>query len=312
MNSIAIICPGQGAQSANLLSSLPFTRRGNKVCEQVLQDGGISDPELVDWLAKPESAPGKCFQNRYAQPFICLYHAMIWAELSPLLPKPAMVVGYSLGELSACHCAGALDAPTLLSLAAGRACCMDQANPFSGACMVAVTGIPSPALTAVCTHFGAYPAIVFSDKHQVLGCHSEHTETLVSALTQKGASEVRILDVSVPSHTPFLDSAVGPFRSLLNQAPVSKPAASLLSASDASRLLSREQIVEKVPAQINSPLRWDLVMARIHSSAPKAILELGPGSQLSKAFLREHPSVETRAVSEFRSFEGIVRWVERL
>lgn len=310
MSDIAVICSGQGAQSAELLSSLPFTQRGNSIRDQVLQECTLTDPELRKWLKKPESAPERCFQNRYAQPFICLYHAMVWAELVPLLSGSTLITGYSLGELSACHCASFFDAVTLVSLAEARARCMDEATPFSGNCMIAVTGIREDAIKEICNRFSAHIAIVLSETHWVLGCHATQTEAIAQALRQENMGEIRILDVGIPSHTPFLTSATQAFRERLSQVPMSRPRCVLLSACDASRLFSREQILEKVPAQISQPLRWDLVMARIQSSAPKAVLEIGPGTQLSKTLLREHPYIEVRAISEFRSFDGVLKWIE--
>jgi [acyl-carrier-protein] S-malonyltransferase len=40
-------------------------------------------------------------------------------------------------------------------------------------------------------------------------------------------------------------------------------------------------------------------------------LELGPGASLSRMLRTRHPDLPCRSVSEFRSIEGIVAWVER-
>jgi [acyl-carrier-protein] S-malonyltransferase len=40
-------------------------------------------------------------------------------------------------------------------------------------------------------------------------------------------------------------------------------------------------------------------------------LELGPGAALSRMLRTRHPDIACRSVSEFRSLDGIVGWLER-
>ncbi len=92
-------------------------------------NSGCLSPEATAWLINSKANPSLIYQDHYAQPLLCLFQAMVWAELSDRLPTPQFVTGYSLGELSAYGCAGALVPKDVIDLATTRANLMDAARP---------------------------------------------------------------------------------------------------------------------------------------------------------------------------------------
>jgi [acyl-carrier-protein] S-malonyltransferase len=40
-------------------------------------------------------------------------------------------------------------------------------------------------------------------------------------------------------------------------------------------------------------------------------LELGPGAALSRMLRKRHPDIAARSVADFRTLDGIRRWLER-
>jgi len=52
----------------------------------------------------------------------------VWAVIGPLLPRPLVVAGYSVGELASWDVAGLMDAKTVLNLAVARSAAMDGAT----------------------------------------------------------------------------------------------------------------------------------------------------------------------------------------
>ena len=128
MSSFAVLCSGQGGQAPDLFERFPFAEKGRSVQQQVLDSGCLS-PEVTAWLKNPGARPSLIYQAHYAQPLLCLFQAMVWAELSDRLPRPQFVAGYSLGELSAYGCAGALAPKDTIDLATARAHFMDTAAP---------------------------------------------------------------------------------------------------------------------------------------------------------------------------------------
>ncbi len=302
MSQFAILCSGQGAQSPDLFTRFPFGEKGLALKQRVL-DAGCLEPEVAAWLANPAANPRAVFQNHFSQPLLCLFQAMIWTELAPLLPAPDMIAGYSLGELSAYGCAGALTPEELVRLAGLRARLMDSAGPRGG--LVAVTGLP-PSVAAA--QEGGHLAIVISEDHCVIGCNAGHAEALEKNLRAAGAHDVILLAVTVASHTPLLDAAVEPFRQALQAAVWKAPKTPVLAGINAAKVMRREQMEQWLPEQIHQTIRWDRIQQRMAESNCRVVLELGPGNQL--AHMAAATGAEARSVDEFRSPEGVAAWVE--
>ncbi len=127
MSSFAVLCSGQGGQTPDLFERFPFAEKGRSVKQEVLDSGCLS-PEVTQWLKNSRADPNLIYQDHYAQPLLCLFQAMVWAELSDRLPTPQFVAGYSLGELSAYGCAGVLAPKDTIDLATTRSHLMDTAT----------------------------------------------------------------------------------------------------------------------------------------------------------------------------------------
>jgi len=301
----AVICSGQGDQAPDLFARFPFTEKGLAVRARVVAAGCLA-PDVAARLEHPERSPADIFLNRFSQPLICLYQAMVWAELS--LPTPDFFAGYSLGELSAYGCAGALRPEDVVRLAGGRARAMDAAGAGE---LVAVVGLDVEKVEAAIGGQGGHLAIVLGATHCVVGCPPHLADALRGALVAAGASETVLLPVSVPSHTPILDDAVAPFREVLAGVPWAPPAAPILAGVSGEKVFTRPQMLELLPEQIHRTVRWDFVSQRLVESGCRVVLELGPGCQLAHAFLSVAHGAEARSCDEFRSADGISEWVRR-
>lgn len=300
MSQLAIVCSGQGAQTPDLFTRFPFTEKGLALRQRIL-DARCLDPEVLDWLADPSCDPSAVFQNHFSQPLICLYQAMVWTEIADLLPAPAMIAGYSLGELTAYFCAGAISSEDVVQLAGIRAREMDAAGPRGK--LIAVTGL-SPARASSLD--GALLAIVISEDHCVIGCPADRAESLARDLLDAGARDAVVLAVTVPSHTALLDGAVEPFRSALQQVAWQDLKTPVLAGISAAKVMRREQMEQVLPEQIHHTVRWDRIQQRFQESGCRVVLELGPGNQL--AHMAVACGIEARGVDEFRSAEGIAEW----
>lgn len=300
MSQFAILCSGQGAQTPELFSSFPFGEKGLSVKHRILEAGCLP-PEAAAWLENPAANPQAIFQNHLSQPLLGLYQLMVWAELEPLLPRPNLFAGYSLGELSAYGCTGAFTAEDTVRLAATRARLMDAAGPCGE--LLAVTGL-APTRAA---EQGGHLAIVIGDDHCVMGCPADEAEALAQKLRLAGARDVVFLAVTVASHTPLLDAAVEPFRQALSAVEWRPLRSPLLAGINAAKVLRREQMEQWLPEQIHQTIRWDLVQQRLTEASCRVVLELGPGNQLARMATARRS--EARGVGEFRSAEGVATWV---
>jgi len=159
-----------------------------------------------------------------------------------------------------------------------------------------------------CRH--EYVAIIVGKDHCILGCLAENADELASA-ARTIASRVVILSVTVAGHTPLLDPAVMPFRQALLGRNCQAFNIPVLAGVNAYKVLSKEQMGQWLPEAIHRTVRWDLVLSRLTESHCSVFLELGAGRQLAQMASVEKPDGEARSISEFRSIDGIVAWVEK-
>jgi [acyl-carrier-protein] S-malonyltransferase len=307
MSSFAVLCSGQGGQAPDLFERFPFAEKGRSVKQQVLDSGSLS-PDVTEWLKNPRAHSSLIYQDHYAQPLLCLFQAMVWAELSDRLPTPQFVAGYSLGELSAYGCAGALALEDTIDLATARAHFMDTAAPVGR--LIAVSGLAVEKAAEIATRHEGYVAIIIRSDHCLLGCLAEKAATLASAAALS-ARNVVILNVTIASHTPLLDSAVEPFRKALRVRDCRPFKCPVFAGVNAFKVQSKADMVQWLPEQIHRTVRWDLISSRLAESNCQVVLELGSGAQLTHMALAGGTAREARSIGEFRTVDGIVSWVEK-
>jgi [acyl-carrier-protein] S-malonyltransferase len=95
-----------------------------------------------------EAAPADLFSDRSGQMLCCTQALAVWAALGSDRPAHAVIAGYSIGELAAWGCAGALEGPTVLRLAQRRAAVMDAVAPEAGG-LAGIVGLRRPTLEPI-------------------------------------------------------------------------------------------------------------------------------------------------------------------
>lgn len=302
---LAILCPGQGAQHAGMFDLARMDPGASG-----LLDEWFGDPQLGPVLrASVESEEG--FVNRVAQPSIVAATLAMWSALRARLPEPALVAGYSIGELSAYGVAGALDPGDAVKLAVERARMMDACLEGGAAqAMVALSGMPDGSVEALLARFGFYPAILTGDDALVAGGPARHGESLASAVLAAGG-RATVLPVAVASHTPLLQDAVAPFAALLEKQRWAAPGFPVLSGISAEPVTDTKKAIRELPRQIAEPILWRECMDACAEAGVTVALELGPGAALARMLQSRHPDIACRSVSEFRSLDGIYSWLQR-
>jgi [acyl-carrier-protein] S-malonyltransferase len=297
--SLALLCPGQGAQHPAMfdrLRNVAVAREALDACRRVL------DRDPLDAAAAEDR-----FDNAQAQPLLCAASVGHWLALREHVPVPALVAGYSIGELAA-HCVGgSVDTATCLALAAQRAQRMDNASPV-GAGMQAVLGLQREPLQALCQAHGVYIAIANGKDHFIVGGTRERLQALADAARTQRA-EVRPLPVHVPAHTPLLASAAESFARVLALAPVHAPRVPVLAGIDARPVRDTAAVVHTLSAQLAQSIEWAQVMRQLYERGARVFLQVGPGTALARMVAADYPCCEVRAVEEFQHLDGAAAWV---
>lgn len=303
---LAILCPGQGSQGPGMFDLGAGDPAAIAGVEAWLRDaqGPVARSALHALLAHPSAM----FDNRCAQPLVVASTLMVWRLLAGRLPRPAMVAGYSVGEVSAYAVAGALPVDRAVTLASQRAAIMSEAAAHGGEQgMAAVSGVASPLAYELVAQAGCEAAID-TPGALVAGGLRARLDKLALLAPQAGAG-YKPLPITVASHTSLLASAVDPLRKLL-QAHAASPTLPLLAGVSATTLHDGAEAAELLARQTANTIRWTECLDAIAEARIDVALELGPGNALARMLRERHPQIACRSVADFRSVKGIVSWVE--
>jgi [acyl-carrier-protein] S-malonyltransferase len=248
-----------------------------------------------------EAAPADLFLDRAGQILCCAQALAARAALGAAWPTRAVIAGYSIGELAAWGCAGAVDGPSTLRLAQRRAAAMDAAAPKDSG-LAAIVGLLRPALEPILASNAAFIAIVNDDDHFTVGGSRTALHAVCQEATARGAKRAFVLPVTVPSHTP-----------LLREASPRLPGAAyrLLSGIDGDTVGDIETGIDKLARQISTTIDWAACLDSCQSAGAVAALELGPGATLSHMASALFPDGRARSLEEFRSLAGLRTWLQR-
>ncbi len=279
--------------------------KGEPAAQRVLEEA----TEVLGWdprelIFGPEEA---LYTNAVAQPLICVAEMAIWTALRPHLPEPCVFAGYSVGELAAHACAGALQVAELAELARVRALLMDRAC-LDDCGLIAVSGLGSQLTELLCAQTGVEIAIVNGEDRFVTGGRSAALGDFEEAAIRAGA-RIRPLRIAVAAHTRLMQPAATNFRGALAGSPLRNPAIRILAGVDASSVLTRDRAIDTLARQVAEPINWADCMDALVESGCDILLELGPGDALARMFHSRHACIPCRSVGEFGSLAGVARWV---
>jgi [acyl-carrier-protein] S-malonyltransferase len=246
--------------------------------------------------------------NGLAQPTICAYQLTIWRQLAPLVPKPALFAGYSLGELTSFACAAGMTAAEVVKLAAVRARLMDESVTVPSG-LLAVFGLKEEVLRALCRKHSTEIAIRNGFESFIVGGSADALMQLAEEAAKSGANRVTRLGVPTPSHTSRLAGAARRFGAELRGKMQERLDIPAVSGVDGKVVRSGQVAVASLEKQVASTIDWAACMETIVSFRPQAVLEIGPGSALSRMLRDFDQGLEVRAVDDFRLPTTAADWV---
>lgn len=295
--SFALLFSGQGTQHPAMLPWLADDALVRNMCAQL----GVDDWRHA--LADPHWAE----RNDNAQTLLTGLALAAWAQLAPMLPPPAAVAGYSVGELAAFSAAGVIDAGAAAALAPQRAEAMDRCAARAPGGLLAVSGLPEQKWEPLRIDAGLELAIRNGAASVVLGGPIAALNDAERMATAAGAQCTR-LRVNVASHTPWMREAAERFSLALAQVPFRAPRIVLFSNAG-DRIRDAGSARTALAAQIAQTVRWDECMENIMARQVRCVLEVGPGQALARMWNQRHPGVPARACDDFRSAAAIAAWL---
>jgi [acyl-carrier-protein] S-malonyltransferase len=304
---VAILCSGQGGQHPAMFDLAANCPEAEPIFAAAAGVLGQDPRRFVQ-----EATPADLFSDFSGQILCCTQALAAWAALGTVRPARAVIAGYSIGELAAWGCAGALNELSTLRLAQRRAEVMDAAAP-SDSGLAVITGLRRPVIEPILTRHTLCIAIVNDVDGFTVGGSRTALQAACEEAAVRGAKRTVTLPVTVPSHTPLLSKATEQFRVTLREASPRLPRAGyrLLSGIDGETVLDIETGIDKLARQISSTIEWAACLQSCRSAGAVAALELGPGTTLSRMASTLFPEGRARAVEEFRSLAGLRMWLQR-
>jgi [acyl-carrier-protein] S-malonyltransferase len=296
---------------------LLFCGQGNQHAEMLPWLGGDPEPSTALSLLQSElgsdwrqclNDPAWAARNDVAQCLLTGAALAAWQQLQPLLPAPSVVAGYSVGELAAYSAAGVFDTAAAMRLARQRAAIMDACVPGVDTGLLSLTGASPTLIEGLCQAHGLAVAIRTGADRCLVGGLRHALLAAEREATQAGAA-CNLLSVPLASHTPWLAAGVTPLATALQAIAFAVPHTPLVIGPTGDVVRHVSDLRRALAQQIATTVLWDRCMDTMAERGVRCVLEVGPGSALSRLWQARHPDIPARSIDEFEQPAGVARWV---
>lgn len=283
---LAVLAPGQGSQSAGMLSPWLEAPRA----QQVLTEW--SDIVKLDLLRLGTSASSEEIRDTAnAQPLIVATGLLVWRLITEwdreeasgksaiASPSEILIAGHSVGEITAASLASSLSANDAIKLVGRRGVAMARAARSSETGMSAVLGGKREDVLARLSQCNLQAANE-NGAGQIVAAGLKEDLKRLQDEPPLGA-RVRPLEVAGAFHTEHMAAAEVEFEELANLVDFRDPQFTLISNQDGGIIKTGDAIRKRLISQIKSPVRWDLCMEKMRDLGVNQVIELAPSGTLA-------------------------------
>lgn len=282
--SLLLLSPGQGSQSAGMLTPWLDLPGALDTVRQWSDRTGLDLVELGTQASADEIR-----RTELAQPLLTAA-ALLSGRALLDGGTPDLVCGHSVGELSALALAGVLPDDDAVVLAAGRGALMASAAAVRSTGMAALLGgsgtiEPDELLAA-----GLELATVNAPGQVVVGGPVE----ALQAWTPSSGARVRMLDVAGAFHTSAMAPAAEGFAELVARMDLSDARCDVVANADGAVLRDGRELSTRLVGQLTRPVRFDLCLAALPATGEA--VELAPAGVLTGLLKRAVPDLPRTAL----------------
>lgn len=286
---LAIVAPGQGAQSPGFLApwmELPsFASRLDWLRT-------VTGMDLVHYGTEADADTIR--DTAIAQPLLVAAGALAALEMFPH-PSDAygridLVAGHSVGELTAAAGVGILSVEAAMILVRERGRLMAEAAAVRPTSMTAVIGGDRDEVLAAIAAAGLTPANN-NGSGQIVAAG---TVEQLQVLADNPPKRARLIPLSVAGafHTVHMQPAVERLGELAVAVTTHDPRIKILSNADGAIVTTGKEYLQRMVTQVANPVRWDLCMQTLAEQGVTGLLELPPAGTLTGIAKRNLKGVE--------------------
>jgi len=223
--------------------------------------------------------------------------------------EPVAVAGHSLGEFSACFCAGSLAFADAIRIVRRRGELMQSAAPVGVGAMGAIIGLDADSVIQICREAGGEvaPANFNSPGQTVIAGKTGDVRNAMSIAKSRGAKKVVELPVSAPFHTMMMKPARDGLAEFMKSIKFSDPRIPVIRNVDAVPSQASNDVSNGLIRQVTGCVRWVESMRRLKQMGVSRVIEIGPGKVLGGLMKRIDRSID---VAQAGSVEDIAKIAE--
>lgn len=307
----AFLFPGQGSQAVGM--GQDFFEKSDVAKEMIIaasERTGIDFEELLftenDDLEKTE----------FTQPAILLVSAIAHKLFeNELAIKPVYALGHSLGEFSALTSVGAIDPIDAVELVNLRGKLMAEACEGQDVGMMVSLGLGDEVVEEICDAqreqgMKVWPVNYNAEGQIVIAGIKADLVKLEPVLKEAKARRAMLLNMSVASHCPLLESATAPLAEKLSQVLRDEFMAPVISNVTADRYSTKAEALDLLPKQLISPVLYKQSIAKFDDEVD-CYVEFGHGGVL-KGLNRRATKKPHFTVSDMASLQEAVAEISKL
>ncbi|ERL63941.1 ACP S-malonyltransferase [Schleiferilactobacillus shenzhenensis] len=202
------------------------------------------------------------------------------------MPLPQGAAGLSLGEYSALAASGMVTAKDVFPLVRDRAHYMDDAGAQHPGVMAAVlrcnaTMVDEACAAATVSAGPVYPANYNTPSQTVIGGSPAGVAAAITQLKAQGVKRVVPLKMTMASHTPLMQPASDQLAQRLLGVPFTADAFPVWSNTTVTPF-APDTAAAVLTRQLITPTHFAACLQASQTAGPTALVELGPGSALTK------------------------------
>ena len=307
----AFLFPGQGSQSVGMGQDF---FNNSDVAKQMVADA--TKRTGIDFEALLFTENDDLEKTEFTQPAILLVSSIAHKLFENEMPiKPVYALGHSLGEFSALVSVGAIDAVDAVELVNLRGKLMAESCAGQDVGMMVSLGLDDEVVEEICdaqreAGMKVWPVNYNAEGQIVIAGIKPDLELLAPILKEAKAKRAMLLNMSVASHCPLLESATAPLAEKLTEMLKNEFIAPVVSNVTAKTYNTKDEALDLLPKQLVSPVLYKQSIADFDDSVD-CYVEFGHGGVL-KGLNRRATKKPHFVVSDMESLATAIEEISKL